>query len=280
MRLPFLAATVALTAVNPAQARDWPDADGWSIGEGTEYCGMKQEYEGKGDTELLLLLGFDGDVVISVKNSDWSPIDGQKYDLEFYLNGTGYGGGSAVGDADEYKKGFISTFGSNFAQDFAGGSSLAIYRGDTLVDKLSLRGSAAGMAMVRRCVAALKADRDAAARERARFAHIADNPFAVEQTAEEKAKFGEPKPQPRTSPAAWLSDADYPSRAQREERAGTVGYSLDVAADGRVIGCQITKSSGHADLDEATCRLLPRRARFVGGNAFRYEGEQVWRLPQ
>jgi len=267
-------------AAQPALARDWPNAGGWAIGEGSEFCGMSSEYEGKGDTELMLMVGLDGNVIVSVKNSGWSPVEGQKYDLEFYLNGTSYGGGAAVGDADGYKKGFVAKFGGDFAQDFAGGSSLAIYRGQTLVDKLSLRGTAAGVAMVRRCVAALKADRDAAAREKARFADIADDPFAAEQTDDEKAKFGEHKPQPRTSPDAWLSDADYPSRARREERAGTVGYALEVAADGRVTGCQITKSSGHADLDEATCRLLPRRARFERGKAFRFEGKQVWRLPQ
>jgi len=280
MGIRYFAAAAMFAAVAPAYARDWPDAGGWTVVEGNDFCGMSSEYEGKGDTELLLMVDLDDDVIVSVKNSGWSPVDGQKYDLDFYLNGTSYGGGSAVGDADGYRKGFIAKFGGDFAQDFAGGTSLAIYRGDTLVDKLSLRGTAAGMAMVRRCLAAVKADRDAAAREKARFAHIADNPFAVEQTDEEKAKFGTKKPEPRSNPATWLSDADYPSRAQREERSGTVRYALDVGATGIVTGCQITKSSGYADLDEATCRLLPRRARFESGRAFRYEGEQVWRLPQ
>src|SRR3546814_15684599 len=67
---------------------------------------------------------------------------------------------------------------------------------------------------------------------------------------------------PRSSPGSWLSDADYPSRAQREERSGTAGFRLEIGPDGRVTSCTITSSTGHSDLDEATCRLLPKRARF------------------
>lgn len=280
MRFAHLVTAATLAAVAPAQAREWPDAGGWSVFEGNEFCGISSEYEGKGETQLMLLLGLNGNVVLSLKNSDWSPIQGQKYELDYYLNDKSYGGGEAVGAADGFKKGFLATFDDDFAQDFAGGRSLSVYRGKTLVDQLSLRGTAAGMAMVRKYLAAVQADREAAAREKARFAHIADNPFAVEQTEDEKAKFGEHKPQPRVSPTLWFSDADYPSRAQREERSGTVRYALEVGADGLVTGCQIIKSSGHGDLDETTCRLLPMRARFESGKAFRYEGEQVWRLPQ
>ena len=92
---------------------------------------------------------------------------------------------------------------------------------------------------------------------------------------------------PRGSPGSWLTDADYPSRAQREERSGTAGFRLEIGADGRVTNCTITSSTGHPDLDEATCRLLPRRARFkaaVGGDgqpmADTYNGRITWRLPE
>ncbi|MDI1297131.1 MAG: energy transducer TonB [bacterium] len=92
---------------------------------------------------------------------------------------------------------------------------------------------------------------------------------------------------PRGAPGSWVSDADYPSRAQREERSGTAGFRLDIGADGKVTSCTITSSTGHADLDEATCRLLPKRARFkaaVGGDgkpmADTYNGRITWRLPE
>ncbi|WP_327752943.1 energy transducer TonB [Sphingobium sp. SJ10-10] len=92
---------------------------------------------------------------------------------------------------------------------------------------------------------------------------------------------------PRSSPGSWLSDADYPSRAQREERSGTAGFRLEIGPDGRVTNCTITSSTGHADLDEATCRLLPKRARFkpavaAGGGPMSdtYNGRITWRLPE
>src|SRR6218665_2009918 len=62
--------------------------------------------------------------------------------------------------------------------------------------------------------------------------------------------------------ASWATTNDYPSRALREEREGTTGFRVTVGPDGRVADCQITSSSGHADLDEATCANVRRRARF------------------
>ncbi|AUW59403.1 energy transducer TonB [Sphingobium sp. SCG-1] len=92
---------------------------------------------------------------------------------------------------------------------------------------------------------------------------------------------------PRGSPGSWVTDADYPSRAQREERSGTTGFKLDIGPDGRVTNCTVTSSSGSPDLDAETCRLLPRRARFkpaVGADgqpmADSFSSRIVWKLPQ
>jgi periplasmic protein TonB len=67
---------------------------------------------------------------------------------------------------------------------------------------------------------------------------------------------------PRGNPGNWATTNDYPSRALREEREGTTGFRVTIGTDGRVTDCQITSSSGHADLDEATCNNVRRRARF------------------
>lgn len=67
---------------------------------------------------------------------------------------------------------------------------------------------------------------------------------------------------PRGNPGSWATTNDYPSRALREEREGTTGFRVTVGPDGRVTDCQITSSSGHPDLDEATCANVRRRARF------------------
>lgn len=68
---------------------------------------------------------------------------------------------------------------------------------------------------------------------------------------------------PKGNPGNWATTNDYPSRALREERAGTTGFRVTVGPDGKVIDCQVTSSSGHADLDEATCSNIRRRARFT-----------------
>jgi protein TonB len=55
---------------------------------------------------------------------------------------------------------------------------------------------------------------------------------------------------------------DYPNRAQREGREGTVTMRITVGANGRVSACTVTGSSGHSDLDSAACRGMQRYARF------------------
>ena len=67
---------------------------------------------------------------------------------------------------------------------------------------------------------------------------------------------------PRGNPGSWANSNDYPSRALREEREGVTRFRVTVGADGRITGCTITGSSGHGDLDEATCSLVSRRGRF------------------
>ena len=91
---------------------------------------------------------------------------------------------------------------------------------------------------------------------------------------------------PRGNPGSWANANDYPSRALREEREGTTRFRLTVNADGRVSDCQVTGSSGHADLDEAACKNLTRRARFrpaldANGNpATGYYSNAVrWQIP-
>lgn len=69
-------------------------------------------------------------------------------------------------------------------------------------------------------------------------------------------------PEPRGNPGNWANANDYPSRALREEREGTTSFRVTVGANGRVADCQITGSSGHSDLDAATCKNIKRRARF------------------
>jgi periplasmic protein TonB len=69
---------------------------------------------------------------------------------------------------------------------------------------------------------------------------------------------------PSEDPANWLSAKDYPKEALAERAAGTVAFRLRIDSDGGVSDCTVTKSSGFVSLDRTTCKLLSRRARFLG----------------
>lgn len=67
---------------------------------------------------------------------------------------------------------------------------------------------------------------------------------------------------PRNDPGGWVTTNDYRTIWILRELAGTAKFDLTVSAKGRVTDCRITASTGHSVLDEATCRLITRRARF------------------
>jgi protein TonB len=67
---------------------------------------------------------------------------------------------------------------------------------------------------------------------------------------------------PLGQPGTWVGESDYPTGELRLGHAGAVGFSLTIGSAGQVTGCTVTRSSGYRALDEATCRLLARRARF------------------
>jgi periplasmic protein TonB len=92
---------------------------------------------------------------------------------------------------------------------------------------------------------------------------------------------------PKNNPGSWATTNDYPSRALSQEREGTTGFRVSVGPDGKVTDCQVTASSGHGDLDAATCSNVKRRARFdpaldASGNptSGSYSNRVTWRIPK
>jgi protein TonB len=69
------------------------------------------------------------------------------------------------------------------------------------------------------------------------------------------------------TPPRWLrgriKDSDYPISAGESGSNGTVSVRYTVGTDGRVSGCEVTRSSGDAALDETTCRLIEQRFRYA-----------------
>lgn len=91
---------------------------------------------------------------------------------------------------------------------------------------------------------------------------------------------------PTGNPGTWVTNGDYPARAMRDRLEGTTGFRLSYDASGVPQTCDIVSSSGHADLDTATCTLTMERARFrpgknltgqaIGGT---YSNRVRWTLP-
>lgn len=93
-------------------------------------------------------------------------------------------------------------------------------------------------------------------------------------------------PRPSNSQSGWVTQADYRSSWISRGYTGQVGYRLSVGASGRVEGCSVTRSSGVSALDQATCQLVSRRARFDPAKndqgratAGTYTGAVLWQLP-
>ncbi len=91
---------------------------------------------------------------------------------------------------------------------------------------------------------------------------------------------------PRNDPSRWVTDGDYKSRWIREELVGRATFRLDINANGKVENCSITRSTGHAVLDQATCSLISKRARFKPAKASDgsptsgvYTSSIRWQLP-
>lgn len=92
---------------------------------------------------------------------------------------------------------------------------------------------------------------------------------------------------PATNPGSWVTSADYPASALREEREGTTGFRLTIGADGLPAACDIIAPSGHGDLDAVTCQLIMQRARFTPGRNARgeavggtYSNRIRWQIPE
>lgn len=92
---------------------------------------------------------------------------------------------------------------------------------------------------------------------------------------------------PLNAPGLWVSDADYPTGALQRGEQGVTGFALTIGPDGRVRDCTVTRSSGSAELDAATCAKVTQRARFAPASnetgdavAGRYSNVIRWQIPE
>ena len=110
--------------------------------------------------------------------------------------------------------------------------------------------------------------------------------FGLPDPAPSASPFDPVGASPRGKPGNWVTNADYRPRWIREELTGSASFRLSIDAAGKVTGCTITRSTGHAALDTATCELVTKRARFDAardGNgkpvAGSYANTVTWNIP-
>ena len=92
---------------------------------------------------------------------------------------------------------------------------------------------------------------------------------------------------PANNPGAWVVTADYKTSWIRRELEGTAAFRVTVGRNGRVESCTVTGSTGHGVLDQATCELVTKRARFTPAKddtgatvAGTYSSAVRWQIPE
>jgi outer membrane biosynthesis protein TonB len=91
---------------------------------------------------------------------------------------------------------------------------------------------------------------------------------------------------PKSPPGSWVTNGDYPPGAVRNEQYGTLHFTLTVDITGTPDSCHITWTTGFVELDQYSCALLLKRARFnpardAKGKPVRatYSSKFRWELP-
>jgi len=158
-RLPFfllpLAAGLFAAARAPAQDYRPRTISGWTVSASSDGkgCFLTRQFEGPGDTALLLGLDTDGSNRLTVLNENWSIKEKAQLKLTFRLSTASFPRHLAVGIAADGKQGFVTAFGTEFPTTFASSEFLHITRGDVPVAELGLEGSGPAVAELRKCVA-------------------------------------------------------------------------------------------------------------------------------
>lgn len=180
--LSVVAIVVGLISSAPTSAQDYKtrDVSGWTVspsrdGDG---CFLTRQYDGMGNTTLLLGIDADGSNHLSVLNDNWSIKPRERLKLNFRLSGGAYTKHDVVGMASGGKRGFVTSFEKKFPIYFAASLALDISRGTVPVEHLDLAGSGAAVAEVRRCVDAQRANGGPRKEKGARSGDIPRDPFA------------------------------------------------------------------------------------------------------
>jgi len=259
-------ALLAMCASAPVAATDWDSVAGWDIYEiDRSRCVVGRMFPEAGGAIVGIILNVDGEARLFANSSNWRARPGQGIDAAVGLDGQTAIANGFVGVEEKSRRGFVAAASPQFLAAFAGAKQLTV-RADrgAATEKLTLTGSAAGLAQGRQCVASLREEaKDSPAPSRAVVAALrptvarafVTRPAAAPRLAARPAT-------PSKSKASWVAADDYPDAALRAEEQGSVTVKLAIDSSGAVGDCDIVKSSGSRTLDGTTCRVIQRRARY------------------
>lgn len=186
----FGAAALPLAVLAPApaalaQGYAAKQIGGWTIAASKDGsgCFASREFPRPGRTTVLLGVNRDGSNHFSLLNENWSIRPQDRLTLTFRFSQGGYPDHQAIGIVADGKQGFVAAFDAKFPTAFARSRALHVDRGTTPVERLSLDGSGAAVAELRRCVEAQHGpDRTAGATDTG----IPRDPFAARGKRKER----------------------------------------------------------------------------------------------
>ncbi len=180
----------ALLLSTPSLARDYAtrDVGPWVVSASSDRkgCFLTRTYDGPRATTVQFGLDADGTNRLTVLNANWSIQAKEQLRLTFRLSNASFPRHLSIGIATEGKRGFVTSFGVNFPTALAASNFLHIRRGDVPVEELTLDGSGAAIAELRKCVDLYRnapAARPAAKAEKGR---IPTDPFAIKTKSESR----------------------------------------------------------------------------------------------
>ncbi len=153
---PTLALLPALLLSTPSLARDYAtrDVGPWVVSASSDRkgCFLTRTYDGPRATTVQFGLDADGTNRLTVLNANWSIQAKEQLRLTFRLSKASFPKHLSVGIAADGKRGFVTSFGEGFPAALAASNFLHIRRGDVPVEELTLDGSGAAIAELRKCV--------------------------------------------------------------------------------------------------------------------------------
>lgn len=239
----LLAAAAAASA--PAAAPSKPAPGRWIVDWGEQRCSLVRDTGGDAPVSLMVrTVPGAGQAELWLLDPKWrGPVFSRWKPFEISLQPSGFRvtaqalsvryrgqNGIAVTNVDE-----------GFLKALPGSALVRIENGKRTVAEVDLPASARAVAALRECEATVLRD------------------WGLDPAVIASLRQG---PQPIDDIPGRFRDDDYPMEAVRARQSGSVLVRLMVGADGRIGECVVVESSGAAVLDQRTCHVLLRRARY------------------